>query len=235
MIEILDYQETPLGVLCLRRRELLSRPGTIVTEVTLDHVFLMSSYHTESERALADRALALHRGAGGLRVVVGGLGLGFTARAALADERVTEVEVVELLPEVIAWLDEEWIPESASLRDDARFKVTRDDVYSRLLAPPADGGRADAILIDVDHAPDEMLTAANAPFYTPQGLRRLREHLRPGGVVGIWSTYPSDEFAALLADVFDEVTVEVVSWWNDLVDTQKEDTLFFARRRDADG
>ncbi|MEE9393496.1 MAG: spermidine synthase, partial [Planctomycetota bacterium] len=110
MIELLDYQETPLGLLCLRRRELLSRPGIIVTEVTLDHVFLMSSYHTESERALASRALEIHQGNDNLEILVGGLGLGFTALEALKDSRTSKVEVIEILPQVIQWLAEGWIP-----------------------------------------------------------------------------------------------------------------------------
>ncbi len=59
-LKILDHADTPLGLLCLRRRELISRPGTVITEVTLDGEFLMSSYNTESERALATRALAFH-------------------------------------------------------------------------------------------------------------------------------------------------------------------------------
>ena len=86
-LEILAYEESPLGPLCLRRRELLSQPGTIVTEVTLNHEFLMSSLYTDSERALANLALELHVGEN-LRVLVGGLGLGYTAREALLSDRV---------------------------------------------------------------------------------------------------------------------------------------------------
>jgi hypothetical protein len=86
-IEFLAYVPTPLGDLCLRRRELLSRPGTVITEVTLDHELLMSSFVTVSERALADEALARNAG-DDLRVLVGGLGLGYTASQALASPRV---------------------------------------------------------------------------------------------------------------------------------------------------
>ncbi len=89
-LEILAYEPSPLGLLCLRRRELLSQPGTIVTEVTLDHEFLMSSLYTDSERALARMALQMHSGAE-LRVLVGGLGLGYTAREALQSQRVAQV------------------------------------------------------------------------------------------------------------------------------------------------
>ena len=77
-LEILAYEPTPLGMLCLRRRALLGEPGTVVTEVTLNHEFLMSSYHTASERALASVALDLFGGQD-VRVLVGGLGLGYTA------------------------------------------------------------------------------------------------------------------------------------------------------------
>ena len=72
--EILAHEETSLGVLCLRRRELLGRPGTFATEITLNHEFLMSSYNTASERALADCALEFLGGdSNDVRVLVGGL------------------------------------------------------------------------------------------------------------------------------------------------------------------
>jgi len=102
-LEILAFESTPLGDLCLRRRELLSKPGTVITEITLDQELLMSSYNTASERALFGEALARHAGRG-LRVLVGGLGLGYTASEALDSDRVTDVEVVELLPQVVRFL-----------------------------------------------------------------------------------------------------------------------------------
>ena len=119
-LEILEYCETDLGVLCLRRRELLSRPGTIVTEVTLDHEFLMSSYNTESENALATAALEWHGGRE-LDVVVGGLG--YTAHAALACQDVAAVEVLELLPQVIDWVSRDLVPLARMLRAEPRLQV----------------------------------------------------------------------------------------------------------------
>ncbi len=113
-LEILAYEPSPLGILCLRRRELLGQPGTIVTEVTLNHEFLMSSLYTDSERALARTALRMHSG-DDLRVLVGGLGLGYTAREALLSDRVARVEVVELLPQVIDWLARGLVPLSSEL------------------------------------------------------------------------------------------------------------------------
>ncbi|MAG56355.1 MAG: spermidine synthase [Planctomycetes bacterium] len=227
LFEVLDLQETPLGQLCLRRRELLSRPGTIVTEVTLDHVFLMSSYHTESERALTEMALRLHAGEE-LEVVVGGLGLGYTAQAALASERVARVETIELLEPVMTWLEKGWLPVGDELASDERFVLTQGDVYARLLDSPE--RPTDLILIDVDHAPDEPLEPSSAAFYTADGLRQVADHLRPGGVLAVWSTFPNPAFAATLSAVFDHVEVDTVTWWNDLIDEEKEDTVFAARK-----
>lgn len=231
LFEILDLQDTSLGQLCLRRRELLSRPGTIVTEVTLDHVFLMSSYHTQSERALTDIGLRMHDGSG-LDVLVGGLGLGYTALEVLRSERVRHLEVVELLDPVIAWLEKGWLPTGEELTGDERFVLTKGDVYERLLGPPE--RLADLILIDVDHAPDEPLEPTSAAFYTESGVRTVAGHLRPGGVLAVWSTFPNPAFEKTLAAVFDRVEVDTVTWWNDLVDEEKEDTLFAARKACAE-
>ncbi|MCS5638561.1 MAG: spermidine synthase [Myxococcota bacterium] len=229
LFEVLDLQDTQLGELCLRRRELLSRPGMIITEVTLDHGFLMSSYHTESERRLAEVALEMHPGED-LSVLVGGLGLGFTAQAALASSRVTRVEVVELLDPVIGWLENGWLPTGEALASDPRLEVVQGDVYARLLGSAQQ--QFDLILIDVDHAPDEPLDSASGAFYTARGLSAVTRHLSPGGVLAVWSTDPSPAFEDNLKSVFDQVEIEIVRWWNDLIDVDKEDTLFTARLAD---
>ena len=224
--KILAYDETPLGPLCLRRRELLAEPGTIVTEVSLNHEFLMSSYNTASERALSSVALEMHDGRD-LDVLVGGLGLGYTAREALVSDRVARVSVVEFLPQVIGWLEQGLIPLAGELKADARLQVVRGDVYLRLSEPPA---RAhDLILIDVDHSPDERLTAANGFFYTEEGLERAKKHLKPGGVLGIWSYAESSPFADALRRAFREVRVVPVEFKNRFVGETQTDWLFFAR------
>lgn len=225
-LEILAYDQTPLGMLCLRRRELLSRPGTMVTEVTLNHEFLMSSLYTDSEQVLARSALEMVSG-DGLQVMVGGLGLGYTAREALRSERVGRVEVVELLPEVIDWLERGLVPLANQLGEDARLTVTQDDIYQRLSESPAK--RFDAILIDVDHSPDERLGEDSVSFYTSDGLRAARQHLAPGGVLAVWSYAESSPFADALREVFAEVHLEPVSYENQLIDQRQTDWLFFAR------
>jgi spermidine synthase len=224
--EILAWEDTPLGPLCLRRRELLSAPGTVVTEVTLDHQFLMSSLHTDSERALARVALEMHGGTD-LNVLVGGLGLGYTAWAALASGRVARVEAVELLPQVIDWLEGDLVPLSSELKADDRFRAVHGDVYGRLAGPP--GERHDLILIDVDHSPDDRLDGGSGSFYTEEGLERARGHLAPAGVLGVWSYAESSPFSEALRGVFDEVRIEPVTFHVPMIDEQRTDWLFFAR------
>jgi spermidine synthase len=225
-LEILAYEDTPLGPLCLRRREPLSMPGTVITEVTLNHAFLMSSYNTESERALAGYALEMHPGRD-LRVLIGGLGLGYTAQAALASDRVASVEVVEFLPQVIDWLEQGLVPLSSELRADPRFATVPGDIYGRLADEP--GTSFDLILVDVDHAPDDPLGGASERFYTRQGLDLARRHLAPGGVLGVWSYAESSDFERALREAFAEVRVRPVAFHNALIDEETTDWLFFAR------
>lgn len=223
-LEILAYEPTELGPLCLRRRELLSSPGTVVTEITLDHQFLMSSLHTASEEALARVALEMHPGTK-LDVLVGGLGLGYTADAALRSSRVRRVLALELLPEVVEWMNTDLLPLSPVLKEDDRFDVETADAYARLLGPAAE--RWDLILVDIDHAPQDRLGEADNTFYTVHGLRRVRRHLAPGGVLGVWSWAESTPFARAMREVFETVRVEPVTFVNHHVDEERTDWLFF--------
>jgi len=120
--EIVAYEPSPIGMICLRRRASSAEPGGVVTEITLDHRFLMSSAVTDSERALAFHALAMHEGRE-LQVLVGGLVSAYTAREALRSERVARVDVVEFLPPVIDWLTRGLVPLATELQADPRFAV----------------------------------------------------------------------------------------------------------------
>ena len=225
-LEILAYETTPLGDLCLRRRELLSAPGTIVTEIILDQQLLMSSHIVVSERALAEEALARHPGEG-LRVLVGGLGLGYTAAAVLESTRVDRVEVIEFIPAVVRFLRDGLIPLSSELLEDPRFDVRDGDVYATLRDDAEE--RWDLVLIDVDHAPDDHLGAGNESFYTAAGLAQAKDHLAPDGVLAVWSYAESSPFASALHEAFSAVDVVAVTYTNDLVDEEHTDWLFLAR------
>jgi spermidine synthase len=227
-LEILACEPTRLGLLCLRRRELLGRPGASVTEITLNHEFLMSSYITTSERALARHAISMHP-RNELSVLVGGLGLGYTAHEVLSAgrNRVAKAEVVEYLPQVIQWVVHDLVPLASELKSDGRLTMIEGDLYERLARPPAQ--QYDIILVDVDHSPDEQLGTSHSGFYTTDGLRRARRHLADGGVLGVWSYAESSPFVTSLHEVFGEVRVEPVVVWNDLVDEEQTDWLFFAR------
>ena len=225
-LEILAYEETPLGDLCLRRRELLSRPGTVITEITLDHQLLMSSHNTVSERALATEALERHPG-DDLSVLVAGLGLGYTAAAALESTSVMRLEVIEFLPAVVGFLQEGLVPLSSELLADSRFGVRHGDAYAVLNGEAED--LWDLVLIDVDHAPDDHLGVDNKAFYTRPGLARAKRHLAPGGILAVWSYAESSPFADALRASFDVIEVIPVRYTNDLVDEEHTDWLFFAK------
>lgn len=224
--ELVACEQTPLGTICLWQRPLVSDPRTQVTELTLDHEFLMSSCSTSSERALALHALEMHQGRE-LCVLVAGLGLGYTAREVLASGRVAHAEVIEFLRPLIDWLDRGLVPLAGELRADPRFAVSEGDIYARLEGPPA--RRYDLVLIDVDHSPDAHLGAAHGSFYTEDGLRRAKQHLASEGVLGVWSYAGSHAFEAALRSVFREVRVEAVRFENPVLEEEETNWLFFAR------
>lgn len=225
-LEVLAYSDSPIGSICLRRRELLAKPGTVITEITVDHMLLMSSYHTDSERALASQALERHGGREGLRVMIGGLGLGYTAQEVLRSPAVTRVDVVEFLPQVIGWMKNGLVPLSEELASDPRLAIVEGDVYAMMAAPAED--QYDLILIDVDHSPDEILAEANAFFYTKEGLERAKAHLRPGGLLGVWSYADSSPFATALRAVFPHGEIEPVAFDNELTGEHETNWLFLA-------
>ena len=236
--EQLAWEETPMGVLGLRRR---FDPviDAEVFEVKLGDEFLMSSAFNVAEIALAELALAWldqdDSTTRGLEVAVGGLGLGYTAAAALADPRVGALVVVEALPEVIRWHTQELLPEVAGLAEDARVRLVEGDLFANLAAghgpdPAAPARRFDAVLIDIDHSPRHVLHPSHEAFYSAQGLARLRHSLRPRGVFGLWSDDPPDEgFLATAREVFGEVAAEMVAFENPFTAGTSTNTIYLAR------
>lgn len=210
--EELDWQRTPLGEISLRRRR---EPvlDVDIYEVQLNEEFLMSSLFTVSETELAHLGLAAHDREG-LDVLVGGLGLGYTALAALADPRTRRVTVVEAIAPVIDWHRRELLPDTVGLASDARCDLVHDDFFA-LVAEGRSETTYDVVLLDVDHTPDHVLNPGHSPFYSTEGLRRLGSLLRQDGVFALWSDDPpADDFLATLGAVFEEVSGHVVSFPN---------------------
>ena len=230
-LDILDSADTAIGQIYLSRRELLNQPGAWVYSVEINGRLLMSSVSPRSERQLATSALAKHRRSDGLRVLIGGLGLGYTAQATLESSRPSTGRVVDRMDFVIRWLKEGLLPLSEQLNADERLELVQGDVYAELLGPAS--ATWDLILIDVDHSPDDPLDAASCAFYSAEGQKRVAGHLAPGGVLGVWSAHDSDSFAAVLDLTYPETSREQVRWTIEHEGESKEplhNVLFFARK-----
>ena len=232
----LDHRQTPLGELTLRRRRVLALEGLEVFEVKLGNDFLMSSLFHEVEVALADLGLAA-LSAPELDVVVGGLGLGYTAVAALKHSRVHSLLVVEALDAVIDWHQRGLVPLGPQLTADSRCRFIHGDFFA-LAADhqqgfdPLNPGRLfHAVLLDIDHSPKNLLHPRNSSFYETDGLRTLAAQLRPEGVFALWSDDPPDaEFLASLQAVFASAEAQVVSFFNPLLEVESSSTVYVARK-----
>jgi spermidine synthase len=217
--EELDWQQTPMGEVSLRRR-LDPQLRVDVFEVKLGEEFLMSSLFPVAEIELARLGLAAASGTE-LDVVVGGLGLGYTAVTALGDDRVRSMTVVEALPAVISWHERRLLPDVAGLTADPRTRLVHGDFFALAAGEQGFGThmpeRVHAVLLDIDHTPRHVLHPSHAAFYTADGLRALRNLLHPGGVFALWSDDPPDEaFLELLRAEFTTAHGHVVPFANPL-------------------
>jgi spermidine synthase len=230
--EELDFRPTPIGVLNLRRRRSLTT-GDDIYEIKLGDEFLMSSAFTTAEIELARLGLApLARG--DLDVVVGGLGLGYTAHAVLENRNVRSLIVVDALTEVIEWHQQGLLPLGKPLTDDPRCRFVNGDFFEMShsqegfdLGMP--GRRFDAVLVDIDHSPQKLLHPRHGGLYAPEGLAKLADHLNPGGVFALWSNDPPDDvFERDLAGVFATSTAHVVTFANLQGDHEASNTVYVA-------
>jgi spermidine synthase len=177
------------GELLLRRRS----DGAL--ELRVNGVFVMDDVETSSEELLASAALdAVLRPA---RVLVGGLGLGYTVRSLLADARVSSVLVAEIEPAVVEWMRSGLVP---SVLDDARVSVVVGDVRDVVLAQPV--ASLDGLLLDVDNGPDFLVYNENSALYESDFLAECRRRLAPGGVVTVWSSSASGALEAAMREAF---------------------------------
>lgn len=190
--DVVERVRTPTGDWQLQRR------GPHY-EIIANGTFLMATYNRASDEALATLALARVHG-DGVRVLIGGLGVGYTVRAALDDLRVARCDVVEVEPLIITWYRHYTSPHSGHPLDDPRVRLILGDLG--LLSLPAHA--YDAILLDTDNGPDWLALEANARLYDTAGIARVLGLLRRGGVAAYWSASASPAFAArlhALADV----------------------------------
>ena len=232
--EELGWQQTPMGVITLWRRFDLS-VRTDVYEVKLNDEYVMSSLFTVAEKELARLGLARTPGTA-LDVIVGGLGLGYTAQEALKCNWIRTLTVLEYSEAVLDWHEQDLLPDTAGLAADDRVTLRCADFFVAAMDTagfdPENPGRTyDAILLDIDHSPRHVLHEPHAEFYTYEGLHSASAHLAPGGTFAMWSDDPpDDDFTALLETVF--IDVEALQIWfdNPLTRDRSAATIYVATR-----
>ena len=228
--EELDFRPTPMGVLSLRRRRLPST-DIDVYEIKLGDEYLMSSQFTAAEIELARLGLAALARTD-LDVVVGGLGLGYTARAVLENSGVRSLIVVDALAEVIEWHEQGLLPLGQQLTGDPRCRLVNADFFAMSHSPEGfdtstPGRRFDAVLVDIDHSPTNLLHPRHAALYQPEGLQRLAAHIKPGGVFALWSNDPPDAaFERALGGAFATTSAHVVTFDNLRGDHEASNTVY---------
>ncbi|MER7444981.1 spermidine synthase [Micromonospora avicenniae] len=214
-VEVVDRVVTDRGELVLRRcAEHL--------EIISNGVFLMDTRAGSSERLLVRESLKLVPA--GARILIGGLGVGFSLAEAAASQVPAEIVVVEIERALIDWHRDTLAPFSAHALDDARVRVVNDDIV-RWLGTTDEV--FDAICLDVDNGPDWTVFQHNAALYDDHGLTLLRERLTDDGVLAAWSASASPAYAARLAAVIGPVTTHRVE-----VPRGEPDVVYLARRDD---
>ena len=183
--------QTPRGELALRQ------DGDHF-EVISNGVFLMDTRDGRSERLLVTAALAAHPNPRSL--LIGGLGVGFSLEAAVADERLERITVVEIEPTLVSWYEDEL---GGSARRDPRVSLVVGNIAQHT-------GRYDVICLDVDNGPDWTVTDANAGLYDDAGTAACRDRLTENGVLAVWSAHPVADYEARLRTHFGSVALHTV-------------------------
>ncbi len=204
---ILERATTPRGEIQLQQ---WSHPGgRPIYEIIFNGVFLMASYNERSEKALATLAIEPLSSVGeGLRVLIGGLGMGYTLRAALDFEKVKTVEVVEVEGHIIKWAEGIFSELTARACSDPRVALIETDFGDYLLRTEK---TYDAIILDVDNGPTWLALETNRRLYERQTLLRIRDLLSSGGVFTVWASERSEAFEGRLEEVFERaetITIE---------------------------
>ena len=231
--EELDFRPTPIGVLSLRRRRQLST-GIDIYEIKLGDEFLMSSLFTAAEIELARLGLAGldQTRLASLDVVVGGLGLGYTAQAVL-EHRIRRIadrgrcaRRSDRMARAGVAADRKATQRRPALPSGA-WRLLRDDDSAQGYDPGAPGRRFDAVLVDIDHSPQKLLHPRHAALYAPEGLARVAKHLRPGGVFALWSNDPPDDaFMTRARNRFRKPVAHVVTFPDAQGDGEASNTVY---------
>ena len=203
-VEILATQVGPRGEVRLQRRTRGQEPP--IEELIVNGVFAMDSSDPFSERALGAIALSVARGDGPIRVLVGGLGLGYTVREIIesADQETIDVsvDVVEIEGALIAWARAGVTATLGRVAADPRVRLYPADIGSVLVGRrQGPVGPWDAILLDVDNGPDFLIHGSNADLYAETGLRAAYARLAPGGIIAVWCQGPSDALLEVLSRI----------------------------------
>ena len=233
-IEELAFHQTSLGDLVLRRRLDPRLQNREIFEVKLGDEFLMSSLFTEGEKQLSYLGLAELEGE--LDVVVGGLGLGYTAAAALENKQVRSLLVIDKFQEVIGWHLNGLVPMGKILSADERCELRAGDFFE--LAKTGfdvddQTRKFDAVLLDIDHSPEHFLDEKNESFYSVDGLSGLHRQLKSGGVFALWSNDPADgKFTEHLAAVFGTASAHNIEFTNHYTNSTAVNSVYIAQRKE---
>jgi spermidine synthase len=202
---VLDTVQGRGGELILLERQ---APSGVEREIRIDGRFAMSTSDEYTSRLLARASLGRLDREKGIRVLVGGLGLGLTLREVLDDSRVEAVTVAEIEEAIIRWNRTLLRECSGGALFDPRVRIFHGDVR-RLFGESE--GVFDAILMDVDNGPSFLLHEANVSLYSDEGICAMRESLSPGGVLAVWAGQPEPDLERTLRKYFEDVRVEFVA------------------------
>lgn len=235
IFEELDYQQTEFGEISLRRRSEPRLDHTLIYEVKLGEEFLMSSLFVEAEEQLAQLGLAALKKNGftsDLDVVVGGLGLGYTALMALNDPSVSRLRVIDVMEPVISWHKQGILPIGDVLASNPRCELLHGDFFA--MSSTASQGYVDdkqvhAVLLDIDHSPSHWLHESNREFYTEEALRKMTAKIKPQGIFGLWSNdLPDEQFISHLQSIFAEVEAHIIRFDNPYSGGESTNSVYLA-------
>jgi spermidine synthase len=214
--------ESERGEIVLRRR--IEERAADALELRVNGVFVMDTRETTSEMELAAAALELVEHP--RRVVVGGLGLGFTTQRVLADHRVEQVKVVEMEQALIGWMRDGTIPHGPALLADKRLHLVDADIVTAVAEAMS---TYDLVLLDVDNGPGYLVHESNAEVYQRDFLTATRNIIDPGGALVIWSANPAPQLAEMLEQVFGNCTEHR---YDVLLQERPEQYLLYLSRRE---